>query len=110
MPLAACATSPCTGAVTAPTCRTRAVYGDVVEDVCRELTDRRDAALAAGIAPDRLVLDPGLGFAKLPEHNWTLTAYLDRIVALGHPVLLCRVPQGIPRPGRAARGGAGRVP
>ena len=67
--------------------QTRAVYADVVEDVCRELTDRRDAALAAGIGPDRLVLDPGLGFAKLPEHNWTLTAYLDRIVALGHPVL-----------------------
>lgn len=67
--------------------QSRAVYGDVVAEVCRELASRRDAALAAGVAPELLVLDPGLGFAKLPAHNWTLTAYLDRVVALGHPVL-----------------------
>ncbi len=65
----------------------RAAYDDVVADVCRELASRRDAALAAGIAPDLLVLDPGLGFAKLAEHNWALTAHLDSVAALGHPVL-----------------------
>lgn len=67
--------------------QTRAVYTDVVTEVCRELAARRDAALAAGIAPERLILDPGLGFAKLPEHNWALTARLDEVIALGHPVL-----------------------
>ena len=81
----------------------RAVYDDVVDEVCRELAARRDAALAAGIAPERLVLDPGLGFAKLPEHNWTLTAYLDRIVALGHPVLYAASRKGfLGRVGRPA--------
>ena len=65
----------------------RAAYGDVVAEVCRELAARRDAALAAGVRPDLLVLDPGLGFAKLPAHNWALTAHLDAVAALGHPVL-----------------------
>lgn len=65
----------------------RAAYGDVVREVCRELADRRDAALDAGIAPERLVLDPGLGFAKLAAHNWALTAHLAAVCALGHPVL-----------------------
>jgi len=66
----------------------RAVYEDVVADVCRELGERRDAAVAAGVAPDRLVLDPGLGFAKTAEHNWTLLAHLDALRRLGHPLLI----------------------
>lgn len=66
----------------------RAVYRDVVAEVCAELSERRDAALAAGIAPGRLVLDPGLGFAKTAEHNWALLAHLDAVAALGQPVLL----------------------
>jgi dihydropteroate synthase len=65
-----------------------AVYDDVVADVVRELADRRDAALAAGIAGDRLVLDPGLGFAKTADHNWALLARLDEVEALGQPVLV----------------------
>jgi len=66
-----------------------AVYdGDVVDVVVDELRARVDAALAAGIAPERLVLDPGLGFAKTAEHNWALLAGLDRVMALGHPVLV----------------------
>lgn len=65
-----------------------AVYDDVVAEVCAELAGRRDAALAAGIAPDRLVLDPGLGFAKNADHNWALLRRLDAVEALGHPVLL----------------------
>jgi dihydropteroate synthase len=68
-----------------------AVYdgpGGVVAAVCEELSERVDAMLAAGIAPERIVLDPGLGFAKLPAHNWTLLAGLDRLQALGYPVLV----------------------
>lgn len=64
-----------------------ATYGDVVADVRRELRDRVDAALAAGVAACQLVLDPGLGFAKLPAHNWALTARLGELAALGYPVL-----------------------
>ncbi len=63
-------------------------YDEVVRDVARELAERRDAALAAGIAPDRLVLDPGLGFAKTPDANWTLLARLDEFAALGQPLLI----------------------
>jgi len=65
-----------------------AVYSDVVTDVCAELEARRDAALAAGIAADRLVLDPGLGFAKTADHNWTLLAHLDAFRRLDCPLLV----------------------
>src|SRR5204862_22411 len=63
-------------------------YADLVAEVCAELTDRRDDALAAGVAEEQLVLDPGLGFAKNAPHNWALLAGLDRIVGLGLPVLV----------------------
>ena len=62
--------------------------GDVVDVVLAELRERVDAALAAGISPDRLVVDPGLGFAKTADHNWALLAGLDRLLALGHRVLV----------------------
>lgn len=89
-----------------------AVYdgpGGVVEAVRAELAARVDAMLAAGIAGDRIVLDPGLGFAKRAPHNWELLAGLDRIADLGHPVLvgasrksflgaLLVGPDGAPRP------------
>ena len=65
-----------------------AQYGDVVTEVCAELTARIEDAVAAGVRPDQLVLDPGLGFAKRAEHNWALLAGLDRLVALGLPVLV----------------------
>ncbi|MGY1802602.1 dihydropteroate synthase [Blastococcus sp. SYSU D00922] len=65
-----------------------AVYDDVVTDVRRELCRRVDAALAAGVAADRIVVDPGLGFAKQPAHDLALLAGLDRIVDLGFPVLV----------------------
>jgi len=68
--------------------QSRAVYADVVGEVCAELGARRDAILAAGVAPERLVLDPGLGFAKHAPHNWALLAHLDALVALGQPVLV----------------------
>jgi dihydropteroate synthase len=63
-------------------------YGDVVTEVCAELTARVEDVVAAGVAPEQLVLDPGLGFAKNADHNWALLARIDRIVALGLPVLV----------------------
>ena len=66
--------------------RTR--YADVVEDVAAELRERLDAALAAGIAADRLVVDAGLGFAKTGDHNWELLRRLDVLEALGVPQLV----------------------
>ncbi|MHA6623554.1 dihydropteroate synthase [Pseudonocardia sp. DLS-67] len=65
-----------------------AVYDDVVADVRDELSARVDAAVAAGVDPARLVLDPGLGFAKTGEHNWALLRRLDVLVELGFPVLV----------------------
>lgn len=62
--------------------------GGVVRAVCDELAERVASALAAGIAPDRLVLDPGLGFAKHGRHNWELLADLGAVQALGYPVLV----------------------
>ncbi len=63
-------------------------YDDVVTEVADALAGRADAAVAAGVAPDRIVLDPGLGFAKQSGHNWALLQGLDRITALGFPVLV----------------------
>ena len=63
-------------------------YDDVVADVRSELSDRLDAALDAGIELDQIVLDPGLGFAKTTEHNWTLLAGLDQLASLGRPLLI----------------------
>jgi dihydropteroate synthase len=65
-----------------------ATYGDVVADVRAELLARADAAVAAGVDPAALVLDPGLGFAKTAEHNWTLLRRLPELLELGFPVLI----------------------
>src|SRR6478752_383676 len=63
-------------------------YSDVVDDVRAELLARIDAAVAAGVAADALVIDPGLGFAKDAWHNWTLLRRLDVLVGVGLPVLV----------------------
>lgn len=63
-------------------------YDDVVADVVTELTASVDAALAAGVAPERVVVDPGLGFSKTGEQNWAVLAGLEAFTALGHPVLV----------------------
>jgi dihydropteroate synthase len=92
----------------------RAVYADVVGEVCEELRRRVDAVLGQGVDPSMIVIDPGLGFAKHPEHNWALLVNLDRLSRLdgtGHafPVLvgasrkrflgrLLAGPDGAPRP------------
>lgn len=65
-----------------------AIYSDVVKEVRAELGERIDEAVAAGVAPDRLILDPGLGFAKNAEHTWRLAAHLDELISLGFPVLV----------------------
>ncbi|MDK1472309.1 dihydropteroate synthase [Streptomyces sp. 549] len=57
----------------------RAVYADVVGEVLAELRRAVDAAVAGGIAPERVVVDPGLGFAKQAEHDLALVASLDRL-------------------------------
>jgi dihydropteroate synthase len=68
--------------------QTRAVYSDVVKDVIEELQARFDAALAAGIAEEQVILDPGLGFAKNADHNWALLAHLGKLESLGRPLLI----------------------
>jgi dihydropteroate synthase len=66
----------------------RAVYGDVVSEVAAELAARLEAVAAAGVAEDRVVLDPGIGFAKAAGHNWELLAGLGELAALGRPLLV----------------------
>jgi dihydropteroate synthase len=86
-----------------------AVYYDVVAEVCAELRDRTEDAMKAGVAPGKIIVDPGLGFAKTAEHNWILSAHLDAVLGLGFPVLfaasrksylgkLLAAPDGTPRP------------
>lgn len=62
--------------------------GDVVDEVLAYLEHQAVRAMRAGIAPERIVLDPGIGFGKLPDHNLALLGALDRLVALGFPTLL----------------------
>lgn len=83
-------------------------YQDCLAEVCAELGAQAERALDAGIAAARIIVDPGLGFAKDADDNWALLAGLDRIRGLGFPVLvgasrkrflgsLLRTPDGIPR-------------
>lgn len=87
----------------------RATYDDVVTQVRDELALRVDGLVAAGVRPEQLVLDPGLGFAKPGSDNWPLLAHLDELLALGRPVLvgasrkrflghLLAGPDGVPAP------------
>ncbi|MFJ5637892.1 dihydropteroate synthase [Streptomyces goshikiensis] len=65
-----------------------AVYDDVLAEVTAELRDRVDAVISGGIAPERLLVDPGLGFAKNAEHDLALVAHLAELRALGFPLLV----------------------
>ncbi|MBB5775693.1 dihydropteroate synthase [Nonomuraea jabiensis] len=87
----------------------RAVYADVVTEVREELAKRVDLVLAEGVTEQQIVLDPGLGFAKNAEHNWTLLAGIPQLAELGYPLLigasrkrflgrLLAGPDGAPRP------------
>lgn len=84
-------------------------YGDVVAEVRAELLGSVDAAVAAGVDPRQLLIDPGLGFAKTGQHNWALLHALPQLVDTGFPVLLgasrkrflgtlLAGPDGAPRP------------
>ena len=66
----------------------KAIYRDVVEEVKAELMEQVGMALAVGIAKERIILDPGIGFAKESEHNWELIHRITEIVDLGYPVLV----------------------
>jgi dihydropteroate synthase len=87
----------------------RAVYADVTTEVVDELRGRLDALEAAGVDLDRVVVDPGLGFAKDADQSWTVLARLAELDVLGRPVLvgasrkgflgrLLAGPDGAPRP------------
>ncbi|WP_172652509.1 dihydropteroate synthase [Rhodococcus opacus] len=89
--------------------RSLAFYRSAPDEVCHELMARIDTAILAGIGPERLVLDPGLGFDKRPEHDLALLADLRRITDIGLPVLVgasrksflgevLASPDGVPRP------------
>jgi dihydropteroate synthase len=89
----------------------RAIYTDVVAEVIAELRDQVTSVLSAGVAPDRLILDPGFGFAKTGEHNWQLLQRMGELEVLELPILagvsrkaflgtLLAGPDGRPRPAR----------
>lgn len=63
-------------------------YDDVVADVAAFLLERADAAMAAGVRRERIILDPGIGFGKTVQHNLELLDRLHELVALGFPVLV----------------------
>ena len=63
-------------------------YDDVVTDVRSFLHERLSVIQHAGVAKTRVVLDPGIGFGKTPEHNWALMEGLDKLLTLGQPLLI----------------------
>ena len=65
-----------------------ATYDDVVADVRNELKARLAEMYVWGIDPAKVIIDPGIGFAKTAEHNWALLGRLDALLSLGHPVLV----------------------
>lgn len=84
-------------------------YTDVVGEVREDLLRSVDAAVAAGVDPAKVIIDPGLGFAKTAQHNWELLRALPTFVATGFPVLvgasrkrflgaLLEAPDGVMRP------------
>ncbi|CAB4611390.1 unannotated protein [freshwater metagenome] len=63
-------------------------YQDVAREVAIELQNRVDAAITAGVSKSKIVIDPGLGFAKDMDQNWKLVARLDELEKLGYPILV----------------------
>ncbi|MFI7101756.1 dihydropteroate synthase [Streptomyces sp. NPDC050161] len=86
----------------------RAVYADVVGEVVDELGRSMERAVAGGIDPERIVIDPGLGFAKDAGHDLELVARLGRLRALGRPLLVAASRKRFL--GRVLAGGEGTAP
>ena len=63
-------------------------YADVVSEVAEHLRHRMQVVLAVGVASDRIVLDPGIGFGKGDDHNWLLLRRQDALLDLGRPLLV----------------------
>jgi len=70
------------------TMQEHATYKDVVKEVKEELEERINSAIEAGVNPEQIIIDPGLGFSKLSEHNWELLRNIDRLALLGYPILI----------------------
>ncbi len=72
---------------TPATMQTAPHYGEVIGEVTAELSERIEAAVAAGIARERILVDPGIGFGKRLEDNLALHRHLDRLRILGRPIV-----------------------
>ena len=68
--------------------RKEAVYNDFIADVIADMKECVQIARASGLADDKIILDPGIGFAKTTEENLKFMNHLEDLVALGYPVLL----------------------
>jgi dihydropteroate synthase len=68
--------------------QSRASYADVVTQVIAELGAQLDEAANAGVSMDKLIIDPGFGFAKTAEHNWQLLQRVEEFDVLGRPMLV----------------------
>ena len=66
----------------------KAIYADVVTEVIAELNSQLVKALEAGIKREKIILDPGIGFAKDAEHNWEILRRIDEFAALSYPILI----------------------
>ncbi len=78
----------------AATMQQHTTYDDLVADVVTELTQQVDAAVAAGVATEQIVVDPGLGFSKTGDQNWELLGHLDAFVDLDLPLLVAASRKG----------------
>jgi len=68
--------------------RPSASYGNVLRDVRNDLKNRVAELIVNGVRPDRIILDPGIGFAKTAEQNWQLLANIAALGTIGYPILI----------------------
>ena len=68
--------------------QSKAIYKDVNSEVIAELLERVASLKISGVLESQIILDPGLGFAKLPEHNWEIIQNLEMFTNLGFPILI----------------------